>query len=266
MSAPAPSSRRRWALLAFAFACLLTLGLWWWAQPRPSPEKPERVVTARPVSRPEVSSPKESPPPARTPPAQSPRALERERLDDLGYVGAEDVSVLWHGHVDNGAGLPRGTVRVRGCGGYALVDDEGYYELTGDPGPCELRAERRDGLLTALGEPKSVQAKPGSEVVVDLVVSAHAAAGMGIGYAATESGMLVTRVHPGGGAEQAGLQPGDLILNIDGEPTADMSAEEFMEWGVGLSGTEVQLQVLQNGMPRTLVIRRGFIAEEAEEP
>ena len=52
---------------------------------------------------------------------------------------------------------------------------------------------------------------------------------------------------PGSPAEQAGIRPGDIILEIDGEPTADMGLAEAVLKIRGTRGTPVLLLVLHEG-------------------
>ena len=52
---------------------------------------------------------------------------------------------------------------------------------------------------------------------------------------------------PGSPAEQAGIRPGDIILEIDGNPTADMSLGEAVLKIRGTRGTPVLLLVLHEG-------------------
>ncbi len=254
---PAPPSANRLALRVvigvFLFVALLVL-LFRTPDPPPRPQRPQKTRASRPESppeapaTPEVEAPTPAPPPRRAGPNEA-------------EVELTPRTVLWHGHVRNAAGLAPGSVHVRGCGGATRVDEEGYYEFIGRPGPCELRAERSDGALTALGEPVSAPEGTATDVVVDLSVSPNAAAGMGIGFSASSAGMQVTYVHAEGGAFDASILPGDLIVEIDRESTLDMTADEFMEWGVGVEGTEVALVVVSGGKSRKVTIRRRQIRE-----
>jgi S1-C subfamily serine protease len=70
---------------------------------------------------------------------------------------------------------------------------------------------------------------------------------------AQESGVLVLAVIPGGAAAQAGLEPGDLVLSIGGEPMPGVDA--LLRW---LSGERVgepaEIVFLRRGDPRRVTV------------
>ncbi|MDQ5815679.1 MAG: trypsin-like peptidase domain-containing protein [Actinomycetota bacterium] len=80
---------------------------------------------------------------------------------------------------------------------------------------------------------------------------------LGVGGTETstgESGVLVTEVQPSTPAERAGLQPGDIITAIDGNPIDDMS--DLAGRVQALSpGTTVTLEFLRNGNPQTVDVQ-----------
>jgi carboxyl-terminal processing protease len=75
--------------------------------------------------------------------------------------------------------------------------------------------------------------------------------------------LLVTQVISGGPADKAGLQPGDIVLTIDGKPTAGLSVGDDSKLIRGTAGTPVQLVVQRKGEAAnlTLSIVRQFIHE-----
>ncbi len=68
-----------------------------------------------------------------------------------------------------------------------------------------------------------------------------------------ERGVLVTRVARTGPADKAGVEPGDLILRINGKPTPDLEAFrlafEAVEWG-----DQVHLSLSREGRERTVIL------------
>jgi carboxyl-terminal processing protease len=70
----------------------------------------------------------------------------------------------------------------------------------------------------------------------------------------------------GGPADQAGLQPGDIIEYIDGKATRDISLYDARQLLNGAAGSEVKLRVLRAGTrPFVLTVRRGAAQVPAAE-
>ncbi|MGR3634000.1 MAG: DegQ family serine endoprotease [Limimaricola soesokkakensis] len=58
-------------------------------------------------------------------------------------------------------------------------------------------------------------------------------------------GAVVTQVEPGSAAEEAGLEPGDLIVSVDGRPVAG-SADLRSQIGLKRIGSSVELEVIRD--------------------
>jgi serine protease DegQ len=67
----------------------------------------------------------------------------------------------------------------------------------------------------------------------------------------TDRGALVTQVEPGSSAEQAGIEAGDVIVAIDGEPI-DGSADLRNQIGLTRAGEPVAVTTLRDGERRTV--------------
>jgi S1-C subfamily serine protease len=67
----------------------------------------------------------------------------------------------------------------------------------------------------------------------------------------TDRGALVTQVEPGSSAEQAGIEAGDVIVAIDGEPI-DGSADLRNQIGLIRAGESVAVTTLRDGERRTV--------------
>ncbi len=76
--------------------------------------------------------------------------------------------------------------------------------------------------------------------------------------AATDRGALVTQIEPGSPAEQAGIQPGDVIVAINGKPI-DSSADLRNEIGLVRAGDSVEVTSIRDGERRTV---RATVAAE----
>jgi carboxyl-terminal processing protease len=127
---------------------------------------------------------------------------------------------------------------------YGAID--GLTEAVGDTGHTDFmtpeeRASRNDSLS-------------GSYV------------GIGVQLDATDAGEpLVVTVFRDSPADKAGLRTGDIILEVDGVPTADKSTSDVVERIRGEAGTTVELTVQagEDGTPRTLEITRGEVEIDA---
>lgn len=78
--------------------------------------------------------------------------------------------------------------------------------------------------------------RPGEEPRTELV-------GIAATLSATPQGMLVAGVSPGGGAADAGLQPGDVIATIDGQDAARAGFNGSIQLLRGAEGTVVVLSI-----------------------
>lgn len=66
-------------------------------------------------------------------------------------------------------------------------------------------------------------------------------------------GLVVSQVAPNGPAEQAGIQPNDLLLSVNGKPA--VSAQETMDQVAEIHpGSVIQVQVLRNEKTLTLPV------------
>ena len=86
--------------------------------------------------------------------------------------------------------------------------------------------------------------------------------GVGItisGADATDDGFPVTQVTPGGPADIAGLQVGDVLNAVDGQSAILLGMEETKARVRGAEGTDVTLTLLRDGAPYDVTITRGSV-------
>lgn len=231
-----------------ALALVLILGLvtlWWGGGPSdaaPTPARsqaaPERtwVVRAPTVAPTAPEAEDTGMPPALEPDEALALALELAEEEALplarirGQVRTADGEVAW-----------RGMPVVTGC---ELQDvaflGPGYWELVVLAGACEVQGRAPDGLLYARSAWEEVDLRAGEVVELDLYLPDERTGGLGVQIAAHEHGVLVDRVLPGTPADDLGLAPGDLIVEVDGLPTTALELDEFIEVMTGPAGTEVE--------------------------
>lgn len=70
------------------------------------------------------------------------------------------------------------------------------------------------------------------------------------------SGFQVTKVNEGGPADQAGMEPGDVIIGIEGQSAAGMSAEEARDIVRGEENTQVRLKLRRGDEEFELFVTR----------
>jgi serine protease Do len=74
-------------------------------------------------------------------------------------------------------------------------------------------------------------------------------------------GALVSSVEKGGPAEHAGVEPGDVILKLNGEPLKDSSELPVRVAGVA-PGTSVDLEIWRNHETRTISVKLGTMEDK----
>ena len=114
-----------------------------------------------------------------------------------------------------------------------------------------------DAMVNAMGDRWSYYI-PASELPSFLENSENAYVGIGVTVQATEdnSGLMVIAVQPGGPAEEAGVQVGDVIIQVDGESAQDCTVTEISAMIKGEEGTVVSVTVLRSGEGITMSMTR----------
>lgn len=112
-------------------------------------------------------------------------------------------------------------------------------------------------MVDALGNPWSYYI---SASEYDSYMDNHANSYVGIGvvivYTEELEGFEVIRVEIGGGAEKAGILPGDVITAIDGQSVKDLGVEQASLLVKGEPGTTVTVTVLRDGQTTDLPVER----------
>ncbi|MBI5514630.1 MAG: carboxypeptidase regulatory-like domain-containing protein [Deltaproteobacteria bacterium] len=150
----------------------------------------------------------------------------RVSLESVLGGGDQPVSVGLDGRTD-----ARGMFTLSGLGSglrSVLVAAEGHHAriLSG--------LEVRDGAVTGPVEVTLTRVGPEELPRLELV-------GIGAVLSARGDVLVLGQVLPGGGAEEAGLVPGDLVLTVDGAPVAGLGFEGAIQRIRGPEGSVVRL-------------------------
>ncbi len=130
-----------------------------------------------------------------------------------------------------------------------------YVEETKDKDLVEAAI---DGMLTSL-DPHSSYLNP--ESLQEMQVQTKGEFG-GLGIEVTMEEGVVKVVTPidSTPAAEAGIQPGDLIINLDGEPVMGLSLADAVDKMRGEVGTSIRLTIIrQGGDPFDVVLKRAVI-------
>ncbi len=102
------------------------------------------------------------------------------------------------------------------------------------------------GMLEAL-DPHSAFMPP--EAFQEMQVETHGSfGGLGIEITVKDRSLIVVAPIEGTPADRAGLQPGDRIVKIDGQPTKDMTLMDAVRKLRGPKGTKVTISILREGL------------------
>ena len=166
-------------------------------------------------------------------------------IPGLGRCLGEPLEVtpsgLVTGVIKNLTRWPKARSVVRVCGAAVRPARDGRFEVMVPAGLCDVFAQRRDGLFFASSEVITLEIEAGSEHELELWLPDYRQGGVGMGIVEHDEGVLIQRVLDGGAAAEAGLQPGDVVLEVDGVPAAALTLEEFVQVTTGEAGTDVEL-------------------------
>ena len=83
--------------------------------------------------------------------------------------------------------------------------------------------------------------------------------GIGVEYITNAGNNIITKIFKGSPAEKAGVQPGDMIISVDGVLTEGKSSDEIKDMVRGESGTTVVMGRRRQGTDISVPIVRGEI-------
>lgn len=81
--------------------------------------------------------------------------------------------------------------------------------------------------------------------------------GIGVKITLEDAGCYVVRVYDGSGAYNAGIKPGDYIIEADGHSVLDEDYNDFINYISGEEGTYVDIKYIRDGSEYTVSVLRG---------
>jgi len=145
-----------------------------------------------------------------------------------------------------------------------LIFAKGHLELADDEALHRLEYTAINGLLSPL-DPHTILLTP--EERSDLGIRTKGQfGGIGAEIVPEERRIRVVRVLPKSPAERAGLEGGDLILQIGDESTVNMAASDAQQLLRGPVDTEVTVKIRRGERALTITIKRQIISVESVLP
>jgi len=129
------------------------------------------------------------------------------------------------------------------------LDDRYYREVDAD----ELKEGSIKGMLGALDDPYTAFLNADETQRLREQTEGEYS-GIGAALEKKNGALVITRVFEGSPAAEAGLVPGDAIVSVDGESTADVAIETSISHIKGEAGTEVELEVRKKGEKTTAML------------
>lgn len=196
--------------------------------------------------------------------ASAPLGGGHVRLGDSSELMEEDrVLVIGHGGISSTLGAVIAS-RREFAGYWEYLLENAIYTVPPHPNWGGAALVNPAGELVGIGSlivndaMEANGASPGNMFVpinllkpifADLLESGRAATPRRpwLGMLTTESygRVIVTSVTPGGPSSQAGLEPGDVLLEVDGEAVPDMAGLFRQVWSQGQPGTDIPFKILR---------------------
>ena len=128
------------------------------------------------------------------------------------------------------------------------LEDLILTQFAGDADQTTIEDAAADAMVQAMGDRWSYYI-PASEYDDFADNSANAYVGIGVTVQATEdgTGLEVVAVQAGGPAAEAGMETGDIIVQVDGTSVEGMTTSEVSAMIKGEEGTSVTVTVLRSG-------------------
>ncbi|MBO5460801.1 MAG: S41 family peptidase [Ruminococcus sp.] len=122
------------------------------------------------------------------------------------------------------------------------------------------------GYVSGLGDPYSVYyTEEEANELLESMSGEYSGVGAVLSQDYTTYAVTITNVYKGSPAEEAGLQAGDIIYQVDDYEITDQDLDEIVTWIRGDEGTQVHIHVIRDGELLEMVATRRIIQAETVE-
>jgi carboxyl-terminal processing protease len=128
---------------------------------------------------------------------------------------------------------------------------------------AELYEKAARGLLVQIGDPYADLFSPEQLAEFSRQALRNSYAGVGMQITTVRDTALVTRVFLGSPAARAGVQRGDRIVKVAGEPVVGLPLEQVTQRLLGTPGTAVEVDYIRHG---TGPIHHSFVRDRIKYP
>lgn len=133
---------------------------------------------------------------------------------------------------------------------------DSYYE---DVDSQELIDHAIAGMLSGLDDPYSIYFDEDSSSTFDATLEgSYNGVGLEV-YNDTDMNIVVSRVFEGSSAEEAGIEAGDIIKEVDGKDLTGKATTEFSDYTKEKEDDEFQVVYLHDGEEKTATLKRKVI-------
>lgn len=135
----------------------------------------------------------------------------------------------------------------------ALIDER----FIGEADPVAIGDAAAAAMIEATGDRWSfyTPAKD-AQSFKEQMDNAYVGVGITIRVAEDNSGYLVLKVNPGSPAEQSGILPGDILVEVEGQRTADLPMDDGRNLVRGPEGSKVKLTISRDGVEIPMDVER----------
>ena len=174
----------------------------------------------------------------------------------LGFFGITDISIISKEDREKLEYYEKTYAKTESIKSFIL---ENYYV---DVDPDKIMESAYSGLVSGLDDPYSEYVT--AEAYADYVSSMLGEySGVGMSFYNNEDGVLeVVQVYRNSPAKAAGMQPGDIILEVDGKPYSGSESSEAAANIRGTEGTDVTITYSRDGVRGTVTMTRAKIQVE----